>query len=329
MKLDFYYYSYQCPLNHSMLQLLSAYTNRIEIQTFDIARNKDLAEELNIFFPTLIVLNDQYRYYSPLKKEFLEDVCKGVIPEEKPYLPEQGEMVVEHVVEQLTRENVCIACDCCGAKNDQLVNAKEEFFKNASGEVYGYLHITKDDQLVGGVEYLPSISIPYPVPHEEKTAYITCIYGSDPKYDYKSAPLRELENYLKQDFDRVIVVTDEEGVFPNGNREFFLKHGYVDEGIIFIDPQYCKLHLMSKVLRNIIGSGNTAQVYEWENGKVLKLFCQEYSDEAIENEYHNAMVVADLDFAKPKAHEIISCGKRRGILYDRVEGKSNKSNINA
>ena len=118
-----------------------------------------------------------------------------------------------------------------------LVNVKKEFFKKAPGEIYGYLHKAQDNQLLGGVEYLPSIMIPYPVPHEEETAFNTCIYCLDPKYDYKSAPLRELENFLKQDYRRIIVVTDEEGVFPNGNMDFFLKHGYVDEGIIFIDPQ--------------------------------------------------------------------------------------------
>lgn len=84
------------------------------------------------------------------------------------------------------------------------MNVKKEFFKKAPGEIYGYLHKAQDNQLLGGVEFLPSIMIPYPVPHEEETAFNTCIYCLDPKYDYKSAPLRELENFLKQDYRRII-----------------------------------------------------------------------------------------------------------------------------
>ena len=65
----------------------------------------------------MIVLNDQYRYYAPLKRVFLEEVCKGIIPKENPYLPKLGNIYVEHVIEPLTRENVCIACECCGMKS--------------------------------------------------------------------------------------------------------------------------------------------------------------------------------------------------------------------
>lgn len=72
----------------------------------------------------------------------------------------------------------------------------------------------------------------------------------------------------------------------------------------------------------IIGRGNTACVYEWDEGKVLKLFNQGYPDEAIEKEYLNAMAIADFDFAKPKVYEIISYEDKKGIIYDKVEGES-------
>lgn len=73
---------------------------------------------------------------------------------------------------------------------------------------------------------------------------------------------------------------------------------------------------------NVIGIGNTATVYEWEKDKVLKLFYPDYPKEAIENEFHNAMIIRNMDFAKPKAYEIISYEKRIGIVYDMVEGES-------
>lgn len=72
----------------------------------------------------------------------------------------------------------------------------------------------------------------------------------------------------------------------------------------------------------ITGIGNTATVYEWEEGKVLKLFYQGYSSEAIENEFHNAMAIRNMKFAKPKGYEMISYEDRRGIIYDKLEGES-------
>ncbi|MBU3157332.1 hypothetical protein [Clostridium estertheticum] len=38
----------------------------------------------------------------------------------------------------------------------------------------------------------------------------------------------------------------------------------------------------------IIGVGNAATVYEWEEYKVIKLFYQGYSKDAVEREFHNA-----------------------------------------
>ena len=42
---------------------------------------------------------------------------------------------------------------------------------------------------------------------------------------------------------------------------------------------------------SIIGTGNTAVVYQWEEGKVLKLFHQGYPKEAVDREFSNAVVV--------------------------------------
>lgn len=72
----------------------------------------------------------------------------------------------------------------------------------------------------------------------------------------------------------------------------------------------------------VIGIGNTAAVYEWEKGKVLKLFYPGYPKEAVEREYYNSKVISDMDFEKPKAYEIISCEERIGIIYDKVQGES-------
>lgn len=70
----------------------------------------------------------------------------------------------------------------------------------------------------------------------------------------------------------------------------------------------------------IIGEGNTATVYEWEEDTVLKLFVKGYPKSAVEREFLNAKAINTLDFAKPKAYEIICWEEQIGIIYDRVEG---------
>ncbi len=71
-----------------------------------------------------------------------------------------------------------------------------------------------------------------------------------------------------------------------------------------------------------IGTGNTAEVYEWESGRVIKLFKREYPLSAVEKEYANAMAVSSLDFPGPVAYELLSVEGRAGIVYDRVDGSS-------
>ena len=72
----------------------------------------------------------------------------------------------------------------------------------------------------------------------------------------------------------------------------------------------------------LIGTGNTADVYEWEEGKVLKLFKQGYPYEAVKKEYRNGMAINDMDFLKPRAYTMITYEGKNGIIYDRIEGES-------
>lgn len=72
----------------------------------------------------------------------------------------------------------------------------------------------------------------------------------------------------------------------------------------------------------IIGIGNTAVVYEYEEGKVLKLFYEGYPKEAVEREFYNAKAIEKMDFLKPKAYEIVFYEKRTGIVYDKAKGES-------
>ena len=248
MVLDFYYFSYQCPLNDNMIQLLKDYQDKIDIHFYDVSKNRFLAKEKKMFFPTLIVLDKKKRYYSPLRKSFLEQVVNGVYPEEKPFLPAISQTFRKEIIEPLYIDKFDTACDCCGDKTSENCKKKTEFLKQYGLELYGFLHKNRKGDLVGGVEYLPAEVIPYDVPHDEDTAFLTCVYMTDVAYDYKSAPLMELESYLSNNYKRIIAISDEKGVFPNGDLDFFRNNGFQDEGVIFEDEHYCRLHLVSKKL---------------------------------------------------------------------------------
>lgn len=248
MKLDFYYYSYQCPLNDNMIQLLDTYKDRLDIRYHDIANDFKVAKKLNIFFPTLTVLDDQKRYYSPIRRTFLEQAVSGEYPEEKPFLPILSDKVLTKRIEPLTANNIELACSCCGTRAQSNWCKKARFLMMHTVAPYGFIHINEDGCLIGGAEYLPSSIVPYAIPHDRETAFITCVYSSDSVYDYKSAPLQALERYLCGQYTRVIAITDEKGIFPNGDLKFFMRNGYRDEGIIFEDANYCSLHLVSKPL---------------------------------------------------------------------------------
>jgi thiamine kinase-like enzyme len=74
--------------------------------------------------------------------------------------------------------------------------------------------------------------------------------------------------------------------------------------------------------RKIIGTGNTAKVYEWEANKVIKLFNEGYPEEFVDKEFQNAKIISNMDFEKPKVYEILHYENQIGIVYDRIQGES-------
>ena len=52
MVLDFYYFSYQCPLNDNMIRLLNEYRDKIDINLYDISNNHLLAGNEDVFSHT-------------------------------------------------------------------------------------------------------------------------------------------------------------------------------------------------------------------------------------------------------------------------------------
>ena len=183
-----------------------------------------------------------------IPQRLLDQAARETYPHEAPYLPALSQVPVRKTVLPIRLDNLETACGCCGRKTAGGCAKKGEFLGTFRQRIYGFMHLDENGTLLGGAEYLPAELVPYPIPHDGDTAFITCVYMSDPAFDYKSAPLNALENHLKGQYAKVIAISDEAGVFPNGNLEFFIRNGYKDEGILFEDPNYCRLHLVSKAL---------------------------------------------------------------------------------
>ncbi|MCQ2594037.1 MAG: phosphotransferase [Treponemataceae bacterium] len=74
--------------------------------------------------------------------------------------------------------------------------------------------------------------------------------------------------------------------------------------------------------KEIIGKGNTAEVYDIGDGKVCKLFVAGYPKEAVEHEYENAVFMMNSGLKVPKVYQMAEENGRSGIIYQKVEGKS-------
>ncbi|MDF2485661.1 MAG: hypothetical protein K0R46_1829 [Herbinix sp.] len=72
----------------------------------------------------------------------------------------------------------------------------------------------------------------------------------------------------------------------------------------------------------LIGEGNTAEVYSWNEGQILKLFRKEFPFSGIEKEYKVSREVESLGLPIPKVGEMVDYDGRTGIIYERIMGES-------
>ncbi|MDP4145458.1 MAG: aminoglycoside phosphotransferase family protein [Bacillota bacterium] len=72
----------------------------------------------------------------------------------------------------------------------------------------------------------------------------------------------------------------------------------------------------------LIGQGRTAEVFELEQDKILKLFRSGLPKTVIEKEYEiSASICKKLD-SVPKVYELLEIDNRSGIIYERISGKT-------
>lgn len=70
-----------------------------------------------------------------------------------------------------------------------------------------------------------------------------------------------------------------------------------------------------------IGQGNTAEIFLYEPGTVLKLFRDGFPESGVMKEWHVTCSVQSVYGRMPKALRKVQCGERRGILYELADGQ--------
>ena len=73
---------------------------------------------------------------------------------------------------------------------------------------------------------------------------------------------------------------------------------------------------------NLLGKGSTAEVFEYTNGKVCKLFFEGYPHEYIGLEFENAKEMYRNKIRVPEPFQMVMIENREGIIYERIEGKT-------
>ena len=80
--------------------------------------------------------------------------------------------------------------------------------------------------------------------------------------------------------------------------------------------------MVSEINKPMIGKGMTAEVYKWEEDKVLKLFYKDFSSNNIKQEADIGIKVKNSGVQSPTVYETINVGERKGIIYEYIDGKS-------
>ena len=70
-----------------------------------------------------------------------------------------------------------------------------------------------------------------------------------------------------------------------------------------------------------IGAGRTAEVYDYKDDKVLKLFYSAFSTKIIEDEYLIAKNISTTTNLVPKVYDIDHTKNRTGIVYEKIKGE--------
>lgn len=71
----------------------------------------------------------------------------------------------------------------------------------------------------------------------------------------------------------------------------------------------------------ILGQGNTAEIYQYSEHKILKLFRENMPFEAISNEYQKSLMIQEHLENVPKVFQLVEYRDRYGIVYEQILGQ--------
>ncbi len=77
---------------------------------------------------------------------------------------------------------------------------------------------------------------------------------------------------------------------------------------------------MNEVLGKPIAYGRTAEIYEWQNGQILKLFYDWFELENIKYEANITRAIYDSGLTVPNVGDIIRVNGHNGLVYQRLNG---------
>lgn len=72
----------------------------------------------------------------------------------------------------------------------------------------------------------------------------------------------------------------------------------------------------------LIGRGGTAEVFAWDEGRVLKLFQSWYPSARAEIEFKITQILRSEGLPVPEAHQLVQIDDRTGIIFEQVHGIS-------
>lgn len=72
----------------------------------------------------------------------------------------------------------------------------------------------------------------------------------------------------------------------------------------------------------LLGKGNTAEVFEYGDKQVCKLFFEGYPQEQVALEFQNAREMYQNKIRIPKPFQMVTIENREGIIYEKIEGKT-------
>jgi hypothetical protein len=86
--------------------------------------------------------------------------------------------------------------------------------------------------------------------------------------------------------------------------------------------QYKVIHMKAPARQLPIAFGRTAEIYDWETGKILKLLYDWCPAEWVKSEVYSTQVVHATGLHIPAVIDQIEIDGRNGIIYERIEGSS-------